>query len=53
MPNVIVMMYAMRGQPKLGLRRLISTIALIRSQLGPLGPCLPLLRGKKIVDTSV
>ena len=36
-------MNAMRGQPKFGLRCLISTMALIKSLLGPLGSGFPLL----------
>jgi len=41
MPNIFVIISAMRGQTKLGLRCLISTIALIKSLLGPLGPGFP------------
>ena len=37
-PLILVIINAMRGQPKFGLRCLISTMALIKSLLGPLGP---------------
>ena len=37
-PKVRETVYAIRGQPNLGFRRLISTTALMSSCAGPLGP---------------